>query len=112
MSYQMVISHIQRILNKCGDPVVLIPTGNQLLHESGRMVIEIRRVTILRKNNCCTMPPPMPICADNPPDEYWINRIRISPSMADDYSKGFPYQDEELRNLICSHDFLFGCFPV
>lgn len=110
MSYHLVIRHIQKVLNQCGDPVVLIPTGPMVMQENGKMSIEIRRAAILRKNNCCTMAPPYPMCNDNPEDKYWVNRIRISPSMADDYSKGYPYNDDELRNFICGNELLFGCY--
>ena len=109
MSYSQVIRHVQKILNECGDPVILNPTGQQM-SESGQMSIEIRKVLILRKNNCCELPQPSPICSDNPEDKYWINRIRISPSLADDYSKNYPLTDEEMRNVICTKTFLFGCY--
>ncbi len=110
MSYAAVIRHIQTVLNKCGDPVLLTMTGNQAPHDSGQMSIEIQRTYILRQNDCCTIPQPTPMCSDNPPNQYCVNRIRISPSLADDYSKGFPMTDEEMRNTICNKTFLFGCY--
>ena len=33
---------------------------------------------------------PIPSCNNNPDGKYWINRIRISKSLADDYSKKLP----------------------
>mgnify|MGYP007082192085 CR=1 FL=1 len=110
MSYTAVIGHIQEVLNKCGDPVVFITTGNQAPHDSGQMSIEIHRAYILRQNQCCTIPQPTPMCSDNPPDKYCVNRIRISQSLADDYSKGYPMTDEEIKNTICTKTFLFGCY--
>jgi len=110
MSYTQVIKHIQKILNQCGDSVILTPTGNQTLSESGQMTIEINKVLIMRQNDCCIIPPPSPTCDNNPNDKYWINRIRISTSLADDYSKNYPLTDEEIRNTICEKAFLFGCY--
>ena len=110
MSYYQVIDHIQKVMNSCGDPVRLIMTGTQTIHESGQMSIEIKAVQILRKNNCCVIPAPQPICSENQDEKYWVNRIRISTCIADDYSKGFPFTDEEIRNMICTKSFLFGFF--
>lgn len=110
MSYILVIRHVQRILNQCGDPVVLSTTGFQTMSESGQMSIELKRVLILKQNNCCTIQPPMPLCNDNPEDHYWINRIRISPRLADDYSKNYPLTDDEMQNIIRTKTFLFGCY--
>ena len=78
MSYIQVINHIQKVLNQCGDSVILSPTGLQILSETGQMSIEIRRVSIMQQNNCCVIPPPSPSCNDNPENKYWVNRIRIS----------------------------------
>ena len=110
MSYALIIRHIQRIFNQCGDPVILMPTGQKILAENGQLLIEIRKVLIMRKNNCCTIPSPTPCSSDNPPDKYWINRIRVSVSLADDYSKGFPFTDDEIRNTISTKTFLFACY--
>jgi hypothetical protein len=110
MSYRLVINHIQRILNECGDPVILATTGVQIPMELGTS-IELRKTAILVQNNCCQMPPPTPQCEDNPEDKYSINRIRISPSLADDYSKNHPYTDDRMKQFICSNQSLFGCYP-
>ena len=110
MSYAQVIRQIQKIMNNCGDPVILTMTGEQIMSESGQMSIEIERVLIKRQNNCCVIPPPNPTCNDNPDDKYWVNRIRISPSLADDYSKNYPLSDEDMKDLICTKTFLFGCY--
>jgi hypothetical protein len=110
MNYTAVINHIQRILNNCGDPVILTPTGKHAPHDSGQISIEIRKVAILQQNNCCTIPPPSPSCADNPVDKYWINHVRISPSLMNDYSKNDSWTDDEIKKLICKKEFLFGCF--
>ncbi len=105
MSYIQVIRYIQKTLNDCGDPVIFTPTGQQTMSETGQMSIEIKR-----QNDCCEIPPPSPICNDNPDDKYLVNRIPISSSLADDYSKNFPLTDDEMRNIICTKTFLFGCY--
>lgn len=110
MSYIQVIRHIQRVLNQCGDSVILMPTGMQTFSDPGIMSIEINRVTILRQNNCFAVQPPIPSSGNNPVNGYWVNRIRISQSLADDYSKNFPLTDEELKNLICTRPNLFGYY--
>lgn len=110
MSYSAVISHIQMVLNNCGDPVILTPTGNQTMDDKGNMSIEIRRAYVLRQNKCCVIPRPIPTCSENPQYKWCINRIRISTSLADDYSKNCQLSDDEIRNIICSKIFLFGCY--
>ena len=110
MSYSLVINHIQSVLNACGDSIQIIPLGQPVPHESGHMSIEIQKTYILRQNRCCAIPPPSPMCTDNPIDKYCINRIRISNSMADDYSKSSRWTDAQIRDLICSKTFLFGCY--
>ena len=111
MSYSSVISHIQKVLNDCGDNVVLTPKGEPAPSQvSGQFTIEIRKVAILRQNKCCTLPTPTQLCSDNPADKYWINRIRISKSLADDYSINNRFSDDEMRNHICKTEFLFACF--
>jgi len=112
MSYISVILHIQRILNKCGDPVIFITTGNQVLNSDNKMSIEIKKVSIKKRNNCFSINPPDPICVneENSNIKYQINRIRISPSLAEDYSKGYPLTDEQMKKNIANNNSLFGCF--
>jgi hypothetical protein len=110
MSYSMVINHFQRVLNSCGDSVILTPTG-ATSHNGHKMIVEIEKVKIQVRNNCCeNVPPPSPECTNNPPSHYWVNRIRFTRNMVDDYSKGVPYSDQEIKGLICSAEDLFGCF--
>lgn len=103
------IRHLQNNLNECGDPVIFSPTGKQSPEPTGYISIEIEKVSILIKNSCCTIPPPNPMCTENPKGKYNINRIRVSISLLDSYSKGFPFSDEAIKNMICSMEFLFGC---
>lgn len=110
MSYIRVIRHIETILNQCGDSIVFIPTGSQTIGSGNRMSIEIEDILIKRQNRCGIVSQPSPLSNNNPPDKYLINRIRITPSLADDYSKGFPFTDDEVRKLISDNDFLFGYY--
>lgn len=110
MSYSKVIKHIEKILNQCGDPVRLIPTGQKTMSETGNMSIEINKAQIQRQNKCFQIPSPSPNCNSNPEDTYWINRIRISPSTADDYSKNYPFTDEEIQDIISTKTTLFGYY--
>ena len=110
MSYTQVITHLQSIMNQCGDPVVFRPTGQKVIAEPGQITIEINKVVIRKQNNCYLVLPPTPRCNDNPEDGYWVNRIRISLSLIDDYSKNFPLTDDELRGIISKKATLFGCY--
>ncbi|WP_298152230.1 hypothetical protein [Flavobacterium sp.] len=111
MSHTLVLNHLQRVLNLCGDNVRLIPTGDVVNSEMpGHLSVEIRPVRIKKHNNNCSVPPPQPMCQDDKEDSYAINRVRISTSMIDDYSKKFPYTDEEIIGLISGKTYLFGCY--
>jgi len=110
MSYTQVIRHVQRILNQCGDPVILSLTGDQVMGDPSQMTLGIDRVFIKKQNNNFTIPAPSLTCTENPDGGFWINRIRISPSLADDYSKNYPLKDDELMNLIAKKETLFACF--
>lgn len=111
MSIMLVIDHIQHILNECGDPVILTPIGQPMQGQNGNWVIELEKTFVLRRNKCCELPPTNPMCKDNPEDSYCINRIRISNTYADDYSKQFPLTNEQMRSHICIKQDLFGCYP-
>ena len=109
MSYTIVVEHIERILNQCGDPVHFTLTEYKAPHESGHISLEIKKVAILKKNNCCAeMPEPSPLGKNNPPGKYWVNRIRISHSLSFEYSRGNPMSDEEIKGMIRNKKFLFG----
>ena len=110
MSYLKVIKHIQRVLNRCGDPVILNPTGTMTPSSIfvGSMTVEIQKVRIKQQNDCCLLPKPVPMCSDNPPGYYCINIVYIRPSLAEDYSGDNPLTDEEMRNMICTKT-IFGC---
>jgi hypothetical protein len=110
MSFVQVISHIQNILNHCGDPIILNPTGVISSIENGNISIEINKVLIMRKNKCFEIPTPSTLCNENPDDKYWINRIRISQSLADDYSKNVPMTDDKMEKVIRTKTFLFACY--
>lgn len=109
MSSSRIIRHIQGVLNQCGDPVFLQPTGNETLADPGRMSIEINMVMLKKQNNCFTVPVPNPSSSQNTEDGFWINRVRLSTSMIDDYSKNFPFTDEDIKSLISKSTILFGC---
>jgi hypothetical protein len=52
MSYFDVIKHIEKILNKCGDAVIIEIVGTPVPATiSGQSIIEIKRVSILQKIN-------------------------------------------------------------
>jgi hypothetical protein len=111
MGYIQIIRHIETTLNQCGDLIVFEPTGDQVMSsEYMQMSIEIKNVLIKRENNCGTVARPSPMSNNNPPDKYWVNRIRISPSLAEDYTNGFPLKDDEIRSLISDKTFLFGYY--
>jgi len=110
MSYLAVLNHIERIINQCGDNISIIPNGNQILNENAEMSIKINPIEILRQNKYFVIPPPTPICNDNPNDKYWINMVRIPINLADDYSKNFPLSDEEMKKFISGKINLFACY--
>ncbi len=111
MSHIQVINHIQTVLNNCGDNVRLVPTGAVTNSERpGHLSIEVRQVQIKKHNKNFQVPPPQPMNQDDLDDNYTINRIRISSSMIDDYSKNYPYTDEDLIGLLSSKTFLFGYY--
>ena len=110
MSISRVINHMQRVLSQCGDPVFFQPTGQTAMADPGNLTVEINKVLLKRQNNCFILPIPYPACRENPDDGYWVNRIRISTSMIDDYSENHSYTDDELRGIISKKANLFGCF--
>ena len=111
MSYVQVIRHIERILNGCGDPVRFTPTGQKLL-DAGRMqmAVELVRTDIQRSNDCFTLLPLVPPYAHNRTGLYTVNIIHIPPSLAEAYSAGNRYSDEELTSLIRTSAGLFSCY--
>lgn len=110
MGYTLVIKHIQTILNQCGDTVNLKQTGQQTVGDTGDMSVEVNRTFIMRQNKCCAVPRPSPFYSHDPEDKYSINRIRISPRLAENYSKNFPLTDEEMKSIICEKTDLFGFY--
>ena len=112
MSYYSVIEHIQEILHECGDNANLIPTGNNPPSQikPGDLSIEVKQTVIKIENDCFKIKPPYPLHPNNPPGGYIITRIRISKSMIDDYSKGHPYTNDELKKVMANKEFMFGYF--
>ena len=111
MSYRQVVRHIEQILNGCGDPVRFTPTGRKMLDQTtGHMAIEVMKVDVQRTNNCFTLPPPVPPYAHNRPGRYTVNIIHIAPPLAEAYSAGNRYSDEELTSLIRTSEGLFSCY--
>lgn len=106
-----VIEHIQRILKQCGDSVILQPTGGSVVQgdHNTDIAFTIKDTLVLAQNSCCTIPSPTPMRRDNPEGKYWINVVRISHNMIDDYSKESYWTDDQIRNLmICKKEWLFG----
>jgi hypothetical protein len=113
MSYVQVIRHIERILNSCGDPVRFTPTGRKLLNSTASlMAVEVMKVDILRMNDCFTLPPPISPYAHHRPGLYAVNIIHIPPSLAEAYTGGNRYTDEEVEKLIRTNEGLFSCYLI
>jgi len=111
MSYVQVIRHIERILNSCGDPVRFTPTGRKLLNSTASlMAVEVIRVDIMYANDCFPLPQPVPAYAHNRPGLYAVNIIHIPPSLAEAYTDGNRYTDEELISIIRTNAGLFSCY--
>ena len=108
MNYSLVIQHIQKVLNKCGDNVLFKSTGSTANFDTD-ISIEIETTNILKKNKCCEISEPLPLCKEEE-EKYKINRIRISADMITDYEKGYPYSDETIIGLLKTKKGLFGCY--
>ena len=111
MSYVQVIRHIERILNSCGDPVRFTPTGRKLLDATTRqMAVEVTKADIQRTNDYFTLPLPVPLYVHNRPGLYTVNIIHISPALAEAYSTGKRYADDDLKQLVRTCTSLFSCY--
>jgi hypothetical protein len=110
MNIYGVVEHIQQILNQCGDPIELLPTGDYMQNENGQYSIELEEVFLKRENNVFTLPAPNPISAKDTDECFVITRIRIGRTMMDDYSKGYPFSDEEVLNVLKEKEDLFGYY--
>ena len=111
MNYLRVIRHIESILNSCGDPVRFTPTGRKMLDQTTRyMAVDVMKVDIQRTNDCFTLPPPGPPYAHNRPGLYTVNIIHILPSLAEAYSAGNRYPDEDVEQITRTKKDLFFCY--
>jgi hypothetical protein len=112
MSQQKVLSHLESLLNKMGNNIHIVATGNTVNSEiPADLSIEINPITILNTFNELLIPKPGPQSeSDFGTETYTINRIRLSTSIIDDYSKKIPYSDEELLNVIMHKELLFGYY--
>ena len=111
MSYRQVIRHLEQILNGCGDPVRFTPTGRKMLDQTtGQMAVEVMKIDLQRTNDCFPLPPPVPTYTHNRTGHYTVNIIHIPPSLAEAYSAGNRYPDEELTSLIQTSADLFSCY--
>ena len=111
MSYRQVVRHLEQILNDCGDPVRFTPTGRKMLDRTtGQMAVEVMKVDLQRTNDCFTLPPPMPLYAHNRPGRYTVNIIHVPPALAEAYSAGNCYDDEELEQFVRTCKSLFSCY--
>ena len=102
MNYSLVIHHIQKVLNKCGDNV-LFKTASFDTDIS----IEIETTNILKENKCCEISELLQLCKEEQDEKYKINRSRISSDMTTDYEKGYPYSDEKIIGLLKTKKGLF-----
>ena len=111
MSYRQVVRHLEQILNGCGDPVRFTLTGRKMLDQTTeQMAVEVMKVDLQRTNDCFTLPPPVPPYAHNRPGRYTVNIIHIPPALAEAYSAGNRYPDEEVTTLIRTTEGLFSCY--
>lgn len=110
MSHQKVLSHLESLLNKMGNNIHIVSTGNTNNSQiPGELSIEINPITILNSFNQLLIPKPGPQSkSDLGAETYTINWIRLSTSIIDDYSKKFPLSDEELLDVIMHKELLFG----
>lgn len=112
MSKQKVLSHLESLLNEMGNNIRIVTTGNTSNSDiPGNLSIEINPITILNAFNELLIPKPGPQCKfDFGTETYTINRIRLSTSIIDDYSKKAPYSDEELLDVVMHKELLFGYY--
>ncbi|WP_149208052.1 hypothetical protein [Flavobacterium johnsoniae] len=111
MSQSAVLKHIEKILNNMGNSVHISTTGNFTNSENGDISIEIKPINISSSFNEFLLPIPKPQNKiDIDTNTYSINRVRISTSMIDDYSKKYPYSDGDILEIILHKEFLFGWY--
>lgn len=111
MSYSLVINHINKVLNECGNNIHLVPTGVITISAiKSDLSIEIVTEVIKAKNLCFEIKRPIPRNPKTPPERYSINRIRISKRMINNYAKGNPYSDEELIHILKTKNDLFAYY--
>lgn len=114
MSIQKVIIHIEKVLNTMGNQVQISVTGSNVISQySGHISIDIKPIKILNSFNTVLLPTPKPQSssdANSNSNSYYINRIRLSDIMINDYSKNYPYSDNDLLDMIKTKGFLFGFY--
>ncbi|OIV41347.1 hypothetical protein [Flavobacterium johnsoniae] len=111
MSQLAVLNHIEKILNYMGNNINIIATGNFTNSENGDISIEIKPIKISSSFNEFLLPTPKPQNKiDIDTNTYSINRVRISTSIIDDYSKKYPYSNNDILEIILHKEFLFGWY--
>ena len=110
MNIYGVVEHIQQILNQCGDPAELIPTGDYMLNENAEYSIELEKTLVKKKNDIFNLPAPIPPSPDDTDEHFVITRIRIGRLMMGDYSNGGSFSDEEVLNILQEKKGLFGYY--
>jgi hypothetical protein len=111
MSYGQVSWHLEQIFNGCGDPVRFTPTGLRSANPV-EMAVEVMKVNVLRTNDCFTLPARVPPYTHNPAGQYTVNIIHLAPALAEAYSAGHRYPDEELVRFIQTKAALFFCYQI
>lgn len=111
MSYQLVLTHLEKLLNQMNNSIQIVSTGSAIQSHPGLITVEIKPITILNSFNQNIISVPMPKYTLDTNTTYQINRIRISTIMIDDYSKKYPYSDGDLLEQIYTNPNLFAYYP-
>ena len=90
----------------------LIPTGNAVSSSQsiGSLSIEIEEDYILKLNNCFSISCLNPTSNENFDTKYKINRIRVSETIIDDYTKNYPFTNQDMLTLISGKSDLFAYY--
>lgn len=107
---RQVVKDFQKILNKIGDPIILNPTGESMINENNHYSIELKETYLLKENSNFEIPKPIPTCSTDSEEKYKINRIRISASTIDDYSKNYPLTETEILSILKDKEGLFAYY--
>lgn len=86
----LAVKAIQGSLNKCGDPVVLIPTGNWIAASSFTgYIVEVEPCVVKDKNQCCDS-----VAIGRRNAKGQINRVYLGLNIVSDiHSSPFTHED-------------------